>query len=62
MKFAFITLLITGSAFAYTSSPADNKRVRDPAWTFEKREPASVEVKAQKPMKETPKKGAEALK
>lgn len=46
MKFLIAAfLLISGNAFAYTSSPAGNKPVRDPAWNPEQREPASVSVK-----------------
>jgi hypothetical protein len=48
MKFLFATLLLSGSVFAYTNSPATNERVRDPAWNSvtEVREPASTEVKS----------------
>lgn len=58
MKFMFATLLLSGSLFAYTTSPAGNERVRDPAWSnvTESREPASIDVKDAKPVKESDKK------
>lgn len=54
MKFLLATLLVSGSVFAYTSSPAGNERVRDPAWNSvtESREPASTDVKSDKKEKE----------
>lgn len=46
MKFLIAAfLLISGNAFAYTSSPVGNKPVRDPAWNPEQRGPASVTTK-----------------
>lgn len=46
MKFLIAAfLVISGNAFAYTSSPVGNKPVRDPAWNPEQREPASVPTK-----------------
>lgn len=54
MKFMLATLLLSGTVFAYTTSPAGNERVRDPAWTTvtESREPASTDVKSDKKEKE----------
>jgi hypothetical protein len=60
MKFMLMTLLISGSAFAYTNSPAGNDRVKDPTWsTNETRDPASLEVKTPKREKEPQKKANE---
>lgn len=54
MKFLLASLLVSGSVFAYTNSPAGNERVRDPAWNTvtESREPASSDVKTDKKEKE----------
>lgn len=46
MKFVLIaTFLITGSAFAYTTSTVGNHPPKDEAIAAEKREPASVQTK-----------------
>lgn len=50
MKFAFVAaLLITSSAFAYTTTTAGNHPPRDEAVQPETREPASVQSKEVKP-------------
>lgn len=50
MKFILIaTFLITGSAFAYTTSTVGNHPPKDEAISAETREPASVETKEVKP-------------
>lgn len=50
MKFVLVaTFLITGSAFAYTTSTVGNHPPKDAAIAAETREPASVETKEVKP-------------
>jgi hypothetical protein len=50
MKYVLIaTLLISGSAFAYTSSTVGNHPPKDEALKPEVREPASVTTKEAKP-------------
>jgi hypothetical protein len=58
MNTVLIALFLTANSFAYTSSPADNNKLRDPAWPSEKgegREPASSEGKSHKQVKESKK-------
>ena len=50
MKFVLIaTFLISGSAFAYSTSTVGNHPPKDEAVAVEKRDPASVETKEIKP-------------